>query len=192
MPPVTIEYFGRATEPDWRTAAEKSATVEEQAEMAKYLHDAFENALRKSKKLHLEIVQQAGAQTFVLELALVELVPTRNFVNAAGSIAGFFIPGPVLLASAAGWGTGVASNRLAAGRIAIEMKLKNGETGELLLEALDQRMDKAPLLINARDFTKYGHARVAAKDWADEFVEILETPPEHKVQRASPITIWLC
>ena len=40
-----------------------------------------------------------------------------------------------------------------------------------------------------RDSTWYGGAEGNVKDWAAEFAELLNTPPNHVVKRASAVTL---
>ncbi len=90
-------------------------------EIADYMRERFVAAVRDHPSHAMEVVEEAGQKTFVLELSLVELNPTKVAVNAAGTAAGLVVPGGGLL-SVAGKGS-----------VAFEAILKNGETGEPLV-----------------------------------------------------------
>jgi hypothetical protein len=112
----------------------------------------------------------------VVELALVELVPSNAYWNAGATAAGFVIPGAGLL-SAAG-----------AGSIAIEGRLRDGGTSKIIATFKDRRKDKvAP--VNIGSYTWYHGAEGNITDWAAEFAELINTPPNHVVKRPSPVTL---
>ena len=73
------------------------------------------------------------------------------------------------------------------GNCAIEGKLRDSTTGELLLAFADNEQDKFG--ISLRDFSSYGHARASVKDWARQFAELMRTPASHKVPDSSTVTL---
>ena len=86
------------------------------------------------------------------------------------------IPGAGLL-SAAG-----------AGSIAIEGRLRDGGTNKMIATFKDRRKDKvAP--VNIGSYTWYHGAEGNITDWAAEFAELINTPPDHVVKRPSPVTL---
>jgi hypothetical protein len=112
----------------------------------------------------------------VVELALVELVPSKAFWNAAASAAGFAIPGAGYLSMAG------------RGSIAIEGRAKDGGNNATIATFKDRRTDKvAP--VNLGQYTWYHGAETNIKDWATEFAELLNTQPDRVIKRSSRVTL---
>jgi len=190
--PINLTYFGQASNPNYLLASEPDALVRADAEaIANYMHRRLVKTITSSDKLGLTVVEQAGEKTFVIEVALIELHPTLRGLKIISDLGGFFLPGSVLVSTAVTAGASAAADPLANGSIAIEMKWSNGETGELLAEMADRRDDRAAVLINVEDFTRYGYARMNIDDWANELVEFLSTPVDHSVTAAPPFTVFL-
>lgn len=124
----------------------------------------------------LRLANHRGPGVLVLELALVELVPSKAFWNVSATAAGFVVPGAGFL-SAAGRGS-----------IAIEGRGRDGATNEIIATFKDRRTDKiAP--VNLGSYTWYHGAEGNIGDWAAEFAELLNTPPTNVVKRPSPVTL---
>ena len=73
------------------------------------------------------------------------------------------------------------------GNCALEGKLRDSVTGELLFAFADNEQDKFG--ISLRDFSSYGHARTSIRDLAKQFAELMRTPASHKVQDSSSLTL---
>jgi len=145
------------------------------AEMAKYMRARFDDAFAKGGKYR--VVSRPGHKTLVLELAIVELHPTNVPVNVVATGASVVAPGANFVAS-----------MISRGTIAMEGKLRNGETGELLEEFTDREHDKSSAF-SFRDYSPYAHGRRAADDWAKEIEAMSRTPRNQKVHGAMAFTL---
>ena len=116
-------------------------------EMANYMRTRFEQQITKGGAY--KVARKKGPKTLVLELALVELNPSNVGVNAVKTGAQVFVPG-----------AGFLGGQFTRGKFAVEGKLRNGETGELLMQFADREQDKTSLL-SFRDFSPYAHDRRA-------------------------------
>ena len=137
-------------------------------EMADYMRSRFERRFAKSGEYL--VVRGNGPKTLVVELALVELNPSNfagNIVKTGGSV---FVPG-----------VGFLGSQFTRGGIAIEGKIRNGETGELLVEFADRQQDRTTLF-SFRDFTPYAHDRAAIDDWAKQLDRLSRTPSTYRVR----------
>ena len=154
----------------------KDQLEEDSREIANYLRDTIIKTAKKDPARRVFIVDKSGPGTFVLKLALVELVPANSFLNFTSSVTGIFIPGAGL-ASSAGKGS-----------IAIEGKLVDSRTGELLVTFKDREIDKsAP--VNLASYTWYEGSKRNIEDWAEQMVEIMNTPLSYQVADSSPFTL---
>ncbi len=173
--PVDTSYLARQSW--WQEQTAKQSTLGRDADLlSRKMRAADWSALANYPGKNLPVAGQPGPGVLVIELALVELVPSKAYWNAAATTAGFVVPGAGFL-SAAGRGS-----------IAIEGRLVNGATGEIIATFKDRRADKvAP--VNLGSYSWYHGAEGNISDWASESAELLNTPPGHTVQRASAVTL---
>lgn len=142
------------------------------AQMAGKLRQAFIDAFKTSPAPKLKVSPTIAPRGVTLHLALVEL----NATDTAGNAIKSAIPyGSVL-------------SPLMNGNIAIEGKVRDNATGELLFEFADNERDQMTV-VSLRDFTPYRHAEAAIKDWAKQFEELTRTPPGHKVKDSPFFTL---
>ena len=173
--PVNTRYMGKQTWSQQQSAHNTELTHDTDA-FAQRMQGQFQNAIASYPGKKLRLASGPGKRVLVIELALVELVPSKAFWNTAATAAGFIVPGAGFLSLAG------------AGSIAIEGRLRDGGTHEILATFKDRRNDKAAP-INLNSYTWYGGAEGNVKDWAAEFAELLNTPPNHVVKRASAVTL---
>ena len=170
--PVTTGYL-RAVDRPLVTALEgPKAKDRPAAQTAEIVRQEFIAAFRRAPGGRYPVAAGKGAGVLELTLALVELNPT----NVVGNVVKYGAPGGAAMAPAT------------KGNCAIEGKLRDSRTGELLLEFGDNEHDKFAV-ISLRDLSSYGHARSSIKDWAKQFAELLRTPASHKVEDSSTITL---
>ncbi|MBP9838339.1 MAG: DUF3313 family protein [Proteobacteria bacterium] len=147
--------------------------LDDAEELGKYFLSRIQ--LEYAKK-GLDVVDAPTEDSFIWELAIVELDATGVAVNAAATVAGIFVPGSGLV------------KRFATGSIAIEGIIRDGKTGDILAEFKDREADKETVL-SARDFQKYSHARYTLDEWAEQFAQLSSTTSDVKVEDSLPVTI---
>ena len=115
----------------------------------------------------------------VLELAIVELVPSHAVISAVGLIAPFAqAPALAVASKIAGKGTSVA----------IEGRLRDSVTGEVLMMFADR--EEPPFrIISLKAITWYGDAEDSIETWSKQLVELANTPKTKKVEDASNFTL---
>jgi hypothetical protein len=150
--------------------------LEETAEVANYLRSKFIMELEDYPNNQFMITEQAGPNTFIVSLAIIELEATNPIVNSLGTAAGFFIPGGGLI------------KRFGTGSIAIEGFIKDGDNNQVLLEFADREADKsAPFTV--KDFQEYAHVRAAIDDWAEQYAELINNDDMHIVDDSLPFEL---
>ena len=170
--PVTTQYLRAVNRPLVTVMEGPKAKDRPAAQTAEILRNEFLAAFRNAPGGRYAVAQGKGARVLTLELALVEMNPT----NVVGNAVKYGAPG------------GAAMAPVTKGNIAIEGKLRDSNSGEVLFAFADNEQDKFGL-ISLRDFSSYGHARSAIKDWAKQFAELLRTPASHKVEDSSTISL---
>jgi len=173
--PVNTDYMGKQNWWQQQTARKDDLASDTQA-LALRMQTQFQQSIANYPDDNLPLASAPGPGVLVIELALVELVPSKAFWNAGATAAGFVVPGAGML-SAAGRGS-----------IAIEGRARDGATNEVIAIFKDRRADKiAP--VNLGSYTWYHGAEGNIADWAAEFAELLNTPPTTVVKRPSPVTL---
>ena len=174
--PVDVTHLSKAGSWGNFSSLGQANDPKDVSDMAEYMKTAFTKAIKNHPTQAIKIVDQPGPETFILELALVELNPTKVAVNATGTAVGFFVPGSGLIST-----TGKGS-------IAFEAIVKDGETEEVLVTFADRQEDKVTLM-NYRSYLRYGFGRLIVNEWADQYAELSMTGLEHKVEGSSPFKL---
>ena len=183
--PVNTQYLMENT--GWKAANPGNIDLENSArEMAQYTEETFREAFRNDKRKGVRLADQPGPRTVVLELAIVELVPSKAVLGALGLAA----PVAGIAGHAAAAVGTAAGSKVAGGRpsVAIEGRLKDGITGETLFMFAD-REEAQMRIIDLKAVTWWGHAKDIIKDWADQCVQLAKTPKDYQVKDRASFTL---
>ncbi len=149
----------------------------EAEQIGQYMRNAFIREIISDPLHSFVITDSVDSETVVVQLALVQLVPTKAFFNAVATTAGIFIPGAGLLSMGD------------AGCVAMECKIVDGRDGHLLAMLADREKDRA-ILISADNYTWYGHSKDIIDVWAKDFAEMAVHRSAKRMPRKEfPITI---
>jgi len=108
-----------------------------------------------------------GPQTLILEMALVELVPTKVWLNAVGTVFALSVD---------------------YGSVAMEARVRDGATGKIIATFADREHGKSSL-ISIANLTWYSHARHIIDDWAKQIVEVIKTGGSENVADSPAFTL---
>lgn len=175
--PVTLRYLRPLKQKLVKKEIQQGVVKRDEAGIARELRAEFADAFLRSPSPRYKPAMKPGANSVTLELAIIELNPTSPTGNAIKTAAKFVV-GPL-----AGLG-GIFTK----GNIAIEGKVRNSATKELIFQFADNEADKMTFY-SARDFKPYGHARVAMDEWAHQFEEFTRTMPNHRVEESRFFTL---
>jgi hypothetical protein len=175
--PVTLQYLRPINKELIEREIAMGSLQRKEREMATLLRNEFAIAFQASEKSRYVLAQSPNPSSVTLELALVELSPTSPKGNAVKTAAKFVV-GPL-----AGLG-----GMFTKGNIAIEGKVRNSQTQEVVFQFADNEADRMTLY-SLKDFRPYGHATVAIKDWARQFEEFTRTPSSSKIQDSFAFTL---
>lgn len=174
--PVNTQYMARQTWWQAQTPLRQSDLAQDTKKIATQLRHEFISAVANHPAHKMKLALTPGPDTLVIELALVELVPSKAFWNAASTAAGFAVPGAGYLSMAG------------RGSIAIEGRARNGADNSIIATFKDRRTDKvAP--VNLGKYTWYHGAGQNISDWAAEFASLLNTAPDQTIQRTGRVTL---
>jgi len=176
--PVNTSYLMDVT--GWEAANPGSATLDAAArDLAEYTRAVFVQAFTRRPGNRLHVVTQPGPRTAVIELAIVELVPSNKALTAAGLVA------PAVGATAAG-----AAVKVGAGKpsIAIEGCLRDTSTGEVIFQFAD-REEPQTRVVNLQGLSWWSHADEAIRDWALQCVVLANTRDDQTVGDRMPFTL---
>lgn len=168
----------------WAEANPRNIVIEDDLkdigkEMQEIVKETFREA--DAEKNRFKIVDKADDKTMILELAITELVPGKAFLGAIG-LASWAAPGAGPVA------VGLVAALADDGWMAIEARIRNGKTGKVVSMFADREGAKARI-VDVEAATWYGHARESMHDWADQLVELANTPQDVEVEDSSPFTL---
>ncbi len=172
--PINITYIEQMEWFKIQDNEKKKIILEEALELANY----FQNQLKEkiATETHLKITDNPGPHTKFVEIAIVELIPSNIWWNAAATGAGLVVPGASMLKS------------FGAGSIAIEMKITDTITGELTGLMADREVDKtAPIDVAA--FSLFQGAKNNIDDWIDIMVDTINTGWDEQVTDTAPFRL---
>jgi hypothetical protein len=176
--PVNTMYLMSAT--GWKAANPANSKLEQGAvELARFTRDTFIDAVIHDPQRRFQYAGQPGPGTAVLEIAIVELVPSKAALGALGLVA------PLAKAPAVAVGSKVAGGNPS---VAIEARLRDAVTGEVLAMMADR--EEPPFRpIDAKAVLWYGDAQDSIKTWARQFIELANTPPSQQVKDAAGFSL---
>ena len=175
--PVTLKYLRPVKQAVVRNEIRAGSVKRDEQGVARAVRAAFANAFITSAQPRYKWVKNPSANSLTLEIAIIELNPTSPTGNAVKTAAKFVV-GPL-----AGLG-GIFTK----GNVAIEGKIRNSATKELIFQFADNEADKMTLY-TLRDFQPYGHAAIAVKEWAAQVEEFTRTVPDHQVEESKFFTL---
>lgn len=177
--PWNTEYLRQMS---WWEKLERGEKVKEDAkELAGYARGVFEEAFRRDPKHRFTVVEQPGPNTLIAEFALTEVIPNKIVLNTLG-----YAAGPV--AGPAGSVAGNLETATTHSTVAFEARMKDGATNDVVAMFADREAEKFSI-VNIKDLTWYGHAKSILREWADQFVKILNKQPGEIVKDSAPFDL---
>ncbi len=149
---------------------------EDSADIAKYMHGSFCKALYNDPGKRFIVVDKPEPDTLRLELALVQLVPSKADLNVVENVAGIFI-----------WPVGFLTV-FNSGSTAFEGVLRDAQTGKIVCSFVDRETDE-PAVVNLPGFTYYGNARYFIDRWSRQFVDFMNAKDYSKLKTDFPLKL---
>lgn len=176
--PVNTSYLLENT--GWKAVNPGNATLDSAAkDLADYTEQKFREAFSSREANLIRLTDNRGPHTAVLELAIVELVPSKAVLGAIGLVA------PVTGQPVVGVGAKAVAGKPS---VAIEGRFKDSQSGEVLFTFAD-REERQWRVVDLKSVTWWGHAQPIINDWARQCVELTNTPKTYKVKDRSKFTL---
>ena len=173
--PFDLSYLRKGNGYDeWRN---KVAGVDDAInELGDYGRKAFIKAFRDRK---ISVVDDPKTpHTAVFEFAITGFVPTRAEIEVVGTVGSFFCPIP---------GVGLVADCLASGSLAIECRVRDSATGEIVLMFADAEGEPRALLQFAK-YTYTAAAKINLKRIARDLAESCLLYDASKMRRDFPFS----
>ncbi len=174
--PVAIGNLKRQGWWSSQSSVKQGQLDEDARKLARNFRQSLNHAARNDPGRRLTVVGNPGPDTLVVEMAITELVPAKAYWNAAATAAGFVVPGAGLL-GAAGSGT-----------VAIEGRVRDGNTGAVLATFRDRMQDKMAA-VNVNAYSWYGGSERNLEEIAVKTARVLNADAGTVVKQSAPITL---
>jgi hypothetical protein len=176
--PVNTDYMLKNTE--WQEGARKDEFPADLAKLATFTQDAIRKAFREDPVQRMQVLDAPtkDADALVVEVALIEVVPSKVALNALG-----YAP----------FGIGMAINAVRAiekdvSTCAFEGRIVDAATGEIMATMADREAQQfAP--VSVRGLSWYSNAETIITQWAGQFVKIANRKPGETVEDVEAFTL---
>lgn len=165
IPPVDIKHLKHLSW--WQKASLDSDLNRSAEELARYTRVQFQDAFRNSKG-RFSVVNAPGPNVLVIEIGIVELVPTKAWLNTIEFAAAF-----------------MAFDK---GFTALESRMRDGGTGKVIATIADGESGRTTLFSGA-DFTWWGHSKNTIEYLAKTFEEVLDDGWQGRVSSRSSFAL---
>lgn len=135
--------------------------------LAKYFQDNLRNTFSSTVSNRLALTDVPDDKTLLIELAIVEVVPTKVWLNSFS----------YLIAGA-----------LDTGATAIEGRFRDGKTKEVIFRFKDKRAGPYSI-VNVGDLTWYSHAKDTISIWSKLIEQICNRKPEDRISSPTNFTL---
>lgn len=153
--------------------------------MAEYTRQSFVRAGTDDPRKRFKVVDTAGPKTLILELALVQIVPSKAAMNALGYVT--WIPAAVT----AGGSMATDSQDTGKGVVAIEGRIRDGGTGEIIGMFADRERPKTAI-VDIKSLNWWAPAKAIIDEWSKQLVALANRPPGGVVKDspAFELMVW--
>ncbi len=163
--PVNTYYLTKA---DWWQSATFAADRRKDSQrIADYMWTKVCDSFNSDPDKRFKPTYLPGPRTLILEMALVQLVPTKVWLNAAGMVFAVTID---------------------QGTVAMEARVRDGATGNVIATFADREHGKSSL-VSVANLTWYSHAEHIIDDWAAQMVEVIKTGGIEHVEDSPAFTL---
>lgn len=136
-------------------------------QLAGYFRERVIKSFQDDPNKSYQVVDAADSDALLVELAIVEVVPTKVWLNAIGY---------------------VAAGALSQGTTAFEGRLKDGKTGRVVAEFKDREFGQFDI-VSINDFSWCRHSEHTLRVWSDEIVKVCNRTPTEAIAPMSTVTL---
>jgi hypothetical protein len=168
--PVDVTYLLKMSWWDKFTISQAIPSKSAQAQstkLAEYMRNSVIRVFKDDKTHGYQVLDQPDKETLMIELALVEIVPTKVWLNSVSY---------------------VIAGALDTGATAMEGRFRDSASAEVVFSFKDKRAGPYSI-VNIKDLTPYGHAKGTIDDWANELEEVCGRSPDQVISSPFPFTL---
>lgn len=176
--PISLKHLADESKTLSKVEGSDDGRVEAATKLAVYGRRKFVEAFEKSRNPRYVLLSEPNDDCVILEMAITDL--HRNSIS--GGLLRLVvhpIVEPVLTKPAPGL----------KGNVAIEGKLTNAKTGEVLFQFADTE-ESSSLVVPVKDFIPYGQAREAFRNWSKQFEKLTRIAPGERVRDTRVISLF--
>jgi hypothetical protein len=148
--------------------------------LANYLRNAFIKAFQNDPKRQLQVVDKPGPDTLILEMAIVQLVPSKSELQALSLVPVGFV-GLIGTGVMAGGSALTQSEDQGKGVIAMEGRARDGASGQVVCMFAD-RQHPPTAIVDIKALFWWEPAKPICDGWAKQFVEFETSPPGTRIK----------
>lgn len=185
--PVNTDYI--MSQNMWEKASAANISKEQVNQnvqmMAEYTRQSFIKAIQEDPSHRYKVVNKAGPQTLILELALTQLVPSKAALQAIGYVT--WVPAVVRVSGAVSTG----SQDTGKGVVAIEGRVRDGATGEVVAMFADREAPREGI-VDLKALNWWAPAKDIIDTWAKQLVQLAHRRPGEVVEDSPTfeLLIW--
>lgn len=179
--PVSIQYLHPMTRTLSKIEVREKSRQKNVRKLADYFRSETRKAFLNAPEDRREVIDPPDKDSLVLELAIVEFNPNPV-------IGGLARKGINILL----WpGAETAMSHKLKGNMAIEGRLRDEKTGQVLYEFADAEQNRSGIILYVHDYTTYTYFRKACREWAKQIEEVIRTEAKAPVKDSPPATLLL-
>lgn len=179
--PVTTDHLRPMTRTLSKIEVSEKGRLKNVRKLADYFQEEIEIAFQKAPKGSRQLVAEADEDSLVLEMSIIEFNP--NSV-----LGGVLRKGINILL----WpGAETAVSHKLKGYMAIEGRLKDTRTSQVLYEFADAEQNRSGIILYVHDYTTYTYFRKACREWARQIEAVVRTEAAAPVKDGPPATLLL-
>lgn len=179
--PVNLDHLRPMTRPLSKMEVSEKSRLKNVRKLAGYFHSEVTKSFRLAPEDRREVVEKPDKYSLVLELAITEFNPNSIF-------GGLLRKGINILL----WpGAETAISHKLKGYMAIEGRLRDEGTGQVLYEFADAEQNRSGIILYIHDYTTYSYFRKACREWAKQIEDVVRNEAKTSVKDGPPATFWL-
>jgi hypothetical protein len=185
--PVNMKYV--AAQNFWEevnvAALDKEKLKKDILEVGEYTRNSFIRAFTNDPNKRFKVVTTPGPRTLILEVAITQLVPSKAALNAVGYVT--WIPTAV----ASGASIATESPDSGKGYVAIEGRVRKGDSGEIIGMFAD-RENPPTALVDVKALSWWAPAKQIIDNWSKDLVLLANRRPGEVVKGtpAFQLLVW--
>ncbi len=179
--PVSLEHLRPMTRTLSKIAVSEESRLKNVQKLADYFHQEVVKSFTNAPKGSRAVVSKADADSLVLEVAIIEFNPNSM-------IGGLVRKGINILL----WpGAETAVSHKLKGNMAIEGRLRDPKTKQVLYEFADAEQNRSGIILYVHDYTTYTYFRKACREWAKQIEAVIRTQAASTVKDGPAATLLL-